>query len=483
MKIHIRDGDIHLTDVRTRMPFKYGIATMTEAPHAFVRLRVEVEGRPATGVSADSLPPKWFTKDPHRPLGDEVAEMLRVIEQAVRLAPGTRADSPFDAWRQLWDAQAAWGRGEGLPPLLTHFGTSLVERALLDAVCRHARQPFHRLLRDTALGIRLGDIHAPLRRYRSPKELHGALPLAEIVARHTVGLADPLTEGDIAPGERLDDGLPQSLQACVREYGLRHLKVKLSGDVGRDRDRLARVAAVLGSFAPPDFRFSVDGNEQFRSLAQLQEYWPALLDGEAMGKLFYWHGLFLEQPFHRDIALDPVRLGGLKGWPGRPTMIIDESDAELTSLPRALELGYAGTSHKNCKGVFKGVANACLLNHLRREQPARAFVSTGEDLANIGPVALLQDLAVCAALGIASVERNGHHYFAGLSMFPADVQRQVLQAHGDLYHPSRDGWPTLAVRDGAVETGSLLRTPFGVGFIMPVEQFLTPDAWRRANPV
>jgi hypothetical protein len=478
MKIHIRDGDIHLTDVRTRMPFKYGIATMTEAPHAFVRLRVEVEGRLATGVSADSLPPKWFTKDPQRPLGDEVAEMLRVIEQAVRLAPGTRADSPFDAWRQLWDAQAAWGHGEGLPPLLTHFGTSLVERALLDAVCRHARQPFHRLLRDTALGIRLSDLHAPLR-FLSPKELLSAGPLAEIVARHTVGLADPLTEADVTPGERLDDGLPQSLEACVRVYGLRHLKVKLSGDVGRDRDRLGRVAAALGSPTLPDFRFSVDGNEQFRSLAQLQEYWPALLDGEAMRQLFSRHGLFLEQPFHRDIALDPVLLGGLKDWPGRPTMIIDESDAELTSLPRALELGYTGTSHKNCKGVFKGVANACLLNHLRREQPEHTFVSTGEDLANIGPVALVQDLAVCAALGIESVERNGHHYFAGLSMFPAEVQRQVLQAHGDLYHPSRDGWPTLTVRDGRVQLASVNAAPLGVAPLVDVEQFTPLDALRR----
>jgi len=35
----------------------------------------------------------------------------------------------------------------------------------------------------------------------------------------------------------------------------------------------------------------------------------------------------------------------------------------------------------------------------------------------------------------------------------------------------------------AVETGSLLRAPFGVGFVMPVEPFLTPDAWRWANPL
>ena len=64
MKTHIEGGDVHLFDVRTRLPFKYGIATMTRAPHAFVRARLEVDGKPASGVAADHLPPKWFTKDP-----------------------------------------------------------------------------------------------------------------------------------------------------------------------------------------------------------------------------------------------------------------------------------------------------------------------------------------------------------------------------------------------------------------------------------
>ena len=88
MKIHVRDGDIHLTELRTRMPFQYGIATMTHSPHAFVRLRVEVEDRLATGVSADSLPPKWFTKDPARPVAEEIDEMVGVIVHALRTAPG-----------------------------------------------------------------------------------------------------------------------------------------------------------------------------------------------------------------------------------------------------------------------------------------------------------------------------------------------------------------------------------------------------------
>src|SRR5438105_848754 len=109
MTIRILGGDIHLLDLRTRMPFKYGIATMTSTPHAFVRLSVVVAGQPSVGIAADHLPPKWFTKDPARPIADEVDDMLRVIDHAVQTAAGIRADSPFDAWRQLDASQSDWG--------------------------------------------------------------------------------------------------------------------------------------------------------------------------------------------------------------------------------------------------------------------------------------------------------------------------------------------------------------------------------------
>jgi hypothetical protein len=479
MKILIHHGDIHLLDVRTRIPFKYGIATMTEAPHAFVRLLVEFEGRRSVGVAADVLPPKWFTKIPDKLLAAEVAEMLRVIEHALQLATGLRAESAFDAWRQLDAAQASWGRQEALPPLLTNFGTSLVERALLEAVCRAIGRPLASLLRSNQLAVHLGDVHEALRG-QAPGDLLPESPCSQISARHTVGLADPIVDTDIEAAERLDDGLPHSLAACIRAYGLRHFKIKVSGTVDRDAERLRRIAEVVDGHARRDFAFSLDGNEQFRSLPEFRDYWNAI--GRRVGlQRFLEHLLFVEQPFHRDVALEPSAVGTLKEWPERPPLIIDESDAELDSLPRALELGYAGTSHKNCKGVFKGIANACLLAQRRREPRLGPALLSGEDLANIGPVALLQDLAACAALGIESVERNGHHYFAGLSMFPHGVQKQVLESHGDLYRPSRDGWPTLAVTDGKVSLDSVNRAPFGVGFALDVEQFTPLAVWRRAN--
>ncbi len=403
--------------------------------------------------------------------------MVRVIRQALAFSEGLGGDSAFAVWRQLYDAQAGWGDGQKLAPLLSHFGTSLVERALLDAVCRATNQTFAQALRTNALGMQLGALHPALEGY-TPADLLPADPPRRILARHTVGLSDPLTDADIAPDERIDDGLPQSLAACIDAYGLRHFKLKVGGDGEQDVDRLHRIAAVIEARAPADYAFSIDGNEQYTSLDAFRRFWDALR-GSARLAGFLQHLLFVEQPLHRDVALSPAVAAMNRDWPDRPPLIIDESDATLESLPTALALGYAGTSHKNCKGVFKGITNACLLEQRRRDlSPPRGrgtFVLSGEDLSNIGPVALLQDLAVQANLGITSVERNGHHYFAGLSMFEPGVQRQVLAAHGDLYHEGGRGWPTLTIQDGAVRLDSVLRAPFGVGFDLDVAQFTPID--------
>jgi hypothetical protein len=286
-----------------------------------------------------------------------------------------------------------------------------------------------------------------------------------VFARHTVGLVDYIEEADIPAAERVHDGLPQSLAACVRFYGLRHFKIKVDADVAKARQRLQQIAVVLARECGADYAFSLDGNESFRDPAVFATQMRALLAEPAL-KEFWPRLLFIEQPLHRDVALSAA--ADWSGWPERPPIIIDESDGELGSLPAALALGYAGTSHKNCKGIFKGVGNACLLAQ-RRAQGRPAMLS-GEDLTNVGPVALLQDLAVQAVLGVTSVERNGHHYFAGLAQFPAAIQAHVLAHHADLYTRSTAGWPRLDVRQGSIRLGSVLRAPFGCAPGLPLEQ-------------
>ena len=55
----------------------------------------------ASGIEADLLPPKWFTKVPEKPLDVEIEEMLSVIEHAVEFAVGLKAETVFDLWQQL----------------------------------------------------------------------------------------------------------------------------------------------------------------------------------------------------------------------------------------------------------------------------------------------------------------------------------------------------------------------------------------------
>jgi L-alanine-DL-glutamate epimerase-like enolase superfamily enzyme len=476
MKIKICETDIHLLNLHTRMPFKYGIATMTQMPMAFVRARIEVAGRQSLGVAADLLPPKWFTKDPARSIDDEVREMLMVIERAARFAVGIEGETPFQLWRELYEAQMFWGSEEGLAPLLANFGTSLVERAVLEAFSRALGKPFYRLLLSDQLGIELDDIH-PALTGRTPADLLPPSPRNQIMARHTVGLSDPLLETDILPAEVLHDGLPQSLAACIQQYGLRHFKIKVGGNLEADLDRLTRVAGVIQQFAADDFAFTLDGNEQFKSLDSFRALWESLSRDPKM-QPFLGHLLFFEQPLHRNDALKPEVGDCLRDWAAHPPMIIDESDATLDSLPTALKLGYSGTSHKNCKGVFKGIINRCLLLSMEKSTPNRnPTIMSGEDLCNIGPIALQQDLAVCAALGIASVERNGHHYNSGLSQFPTSIQEQVLKSHGDLYRRSEAGWPTLNIKDGSISLSSVNEAPFGVRFLLDSSQFTPSQTW------
>ncbi len=449
--------------METRFPFRYGIASMTRVPHLFLRVTLEVDGAPTAGICSEGLPPKWFTKDPETTFEDDLPDLVGVVQNAAKIATNLPpAESIFQLWQALHREQEAWAENRGLPPLLANLGVSMVERGAIDAFCRATGVPFAAALRENRFAVDLGEIHPALNGCE-PADLLPNTPLNTIQVRHTVGLGDPLTAEEIPDEDRADDGLPQALADCIQAYGLRYFKVKLSGDLATDRARLLSLAELLTTRVA-GFRFTLDGNEQFAEIGQFRQVWTELAAEPALTRfLSPDHLLFVEQPLHRNTALQPEVAEALQNWPDAPPIIIDESDAELSSLPTALNLGYAGTSHKSCKGVIKGIANACLLEHLRRENPGKSSILSGEDLATVGPVTLLQDLAVMAALGISHVERNGHHYFRGLAAFPSELQQIVAtQAHPGLYHLQGQGnIAALAINAGNLDLPTLNAAPFG----------------------
>jgi L-alanine-DL-glutamate epimerase-like enolase superfamily enzyme len=476
MSIDIVSAEYHVTNPEMRTPFHFGNVAMTECPHVFLDLSVDLDGHVQHGSSMGGLIPMWFYKDPSMSLSEGLGNMIEVFRTAGALAEkADPAETAFESWRDVYERQREWAADTDYPPLLWGYGVSMVEQALIDAVCRHREVTFGEAVRENVLGISLGSIYDELEGYE-PADLLPKEPRRSTAIRHTVGLTDPLTDDDIAASDRLEDGLPQSLSEYVREDGVDHFKIKLSADRERDANRLSRIYDVLGSLDVDDYAFTVDANEGYASARAFKQQWEALRDDPDRQSLLE-HLLYVEQPLARDDAFSDETREVFLNWEGKPPIIIDESDDLIDRNLTALEHGYDGTSHKNCKGVFKGITNACLIAHRNRSDPDGEYILSAEDLTTIGPIELLQDLAVVATIGAGHVERNGHHYFRGLSAFPEEVQNTLLDAHGDLYRRHGEGFATLAIEDGEVDLNTVVDAPFGVGPAFDTSQFTPVETW------
>ena len=470
--IRLCEVRLHRLDMKTRFPFRYGIASMTEAPHLFVLATVEVDEKISRGISADGLPPKWFTKNGDTTFeGDDLPSMLQVIRRAAQVGQDiNRQPSFFAWWKAMYESQHDWATEENIPQLLAGFGVSLIERAVLDAVCRGLGSSLFQVFHRNMLEIDFASVRPELRSL-SPADVLPPWPATKIDVRHTVGLGDVLSSNkapDVVPP---DDDLPFTLEENIKEYGLRYFKIKLAGNFDTDRERLEQIASIVSQTVNGKASFTLDGNENYRTISEFREAWSGLIESRVIRQFFGQSLLFVEQPVHRDHALDESVSAELRAWPDAPPIIIDESDADLSSLPTALSLGYSGTSHKNCKGIVKGLLNAASIRQANRV--GGEFVLSAEDLGNVGPVALLQDLAMVATLGISHVERNGHHYFAGLSMFPTQVQREMLAHHSEIY-AQRSEFVALCPQQGWLSIGSINAAPFGLQPMIAVDQF---DEW------
>jgi len=146
MQIRIVRFDIHRINLRTRMPFRYGIATMTEVPEVFVRLWVKLTAKSGRASRPIACRRNGLPKYPANHSPQKLTKCCASSKKRCRCPLICEEAVPFDMWRQLYEAQGTWAQREQIPPLLAHFGTSLVERALLEALC----EPRHDFREDAA---------------------------------------------------------------------------------------------------------------------------------------------------------------------------------------------------------------------------------------------------------------------------------------------------------------------------------------------
>ena len=442
----VRDIVLHERPVRLRLPFRFGVVTLTECPQAFVHARIELaDGHSAWGGAAELMAPKWFDKNlalTNDDNFDQLRDVLRLASTAYR--SDATPDTAFGHFARHHDAHQAACAARGHNPLLASYGPALIDRAVLDALCRALGVSFYAVVRDNIVG--LGPRHAQFARFDWGAFLQTLAPSAAIDARHTVGLVDAITASDLE--HPVADGLPETLEQVAARYGHRYFKLKVGGRIEQNVTRLRAIAAVLDR-SDAGYFVSLDGNEQYEDATGVVELLARLREDPALARLLN-SILFIEQPIARKNALDV----DMRAIAAIKPVIVDESDGELDAFARARERGYTGISSKTCKGLYRSLLNAARCAIWNAQQDRTRYFMSGEDLTTQAGLAVQQDLALTNLLGITHVERNGHHYVNGMAALPEAEQQAFLQAHPDLYEHSH-GATRLRIRAGRIELASL----------------------------
>ncbi|MEP6656451.1 MAG: mandelate racemase [Betaproteobacteria bacterium] len=431
-----------------RLPFRFGAVTVTHAPQAFVRARIGLgDGREAWGAAAELMVPKWFDKDPRL---DE-AQSFDQLRSSLWLAREAYLDdqlprTAFGHFAAHYAEHLEAGARRGLPSLAAGFGPAEIDKALLDALARALGVPFGTMIRNNLVGIAPAALLPEFADFDFARFLASLTPRSVLTVRHTVGMLDRIAGH---PG-MLDDGLPESLEEAIHAYDLRRFKIKLCGREEEDLLRLFEIAELL-DHTVPDYRVTLDGNEQYNDLDSLGALWSGLGRSAPLMRLRE-RTLFIEQPVSRGVAL--VR--DVRTLSSMVPLIIDESDAALDAFPKACTLGYTGVSSKACKGLYKALINRARCQQWNRGKDGEIFFMSAEDLTTQAGLALQQDLALCGILGMTHVERNGHHYVDGFAGQGASVTEQdaFLAAHSDLYHRSREA-VRVKLCGGCIDIASL----------------------------
>ena len=448
IKFSVEDVSFHERDVKLRLPFRFGVATLTSCPQVHVRVKLKFsDGKVVEGCSAEMMVPKWFDKNTALSNEDNF-EQLRFALKTTRAAY-TADKQPKTAWQhfvQNYDAILKACDQQHINALTASYGPALIDRAVMDALCHHAGLGFEACLTRNLLGIQPSD-HAKLSDLSGFDINHFLSSLQSataISARHTVGLIDPLFQSDVTADMPVD-GLPVCLEDVVQFYGHTHYKLKLSGDVQLDIDRLQKINSVIEGVAKV---ITLDGNEQYADGDHFNLFMAKLLATPSLQSLCH-RTIFVEQPIKRDQTLNV----NVEKVAAILPLLIDESDSDLDTFLQASKLGYTGVSSKSCKGVYKSILNAARCAHMT-QQTGRTYFLSGEDLTMQAGVAVQQDLLLVSLLGLSHVERNGHHYVNGMSALSQAEQTEFHATYPSLYTAS-NGVVRLNIEQGQINLTSL----------------------------
>lgn len=343
-------------DFKYRAPYQFGGRTVDNVTLLNVRCRVRTgAGREAWGFGSMPLGNAWsFPGVPFdvslgamRALADE----LRIVTAACQ-----ERGHPIDLARVLdpefLKAAASVGRSRALaapiPKLCTLVVASPFDAALHDAYGKAFGLSSYDTYGPKFMTRDLShDLGAPFRgeyldRY-VPSRPQPAMPVF-----HSVGASDPLDAGDVK--QRIEDGLPNTLEEWIARDGLIRFKIKLNGgNLPADIDRVIRIDRIVSRTLPgrgvQDWKYLLDFNEGCPNVGYLLEFMRKVREATPAG---FARILYIEQPTARDLEKD--RQNVMHEAATLTPIVADEALTDLDSLMLAREMGYTGVALKACKG-------------------------------------------------------------------------------------------------------------------------------------
>src|SRR6478609_4125037 len=150
-------GEIELFErpVVLRLPFRFGVVTLTECPQAFARARIEfADGSSEWGAAAEMMAPKWFDKNLQLSNEDNFDQLRGVLLMARQAyLSDTGSATAFGHFARHHDSHLRAASAKGYNPLLASYGPALIDRAILDALCRRRGVSFYAAMQGNLPGI------------------------------------------------------------------------------------------------------------------------------------------------------------------------------------------------------------------------------------------------------------------------------------------------------------------------------------------
>lgn len=438
--VRITNVECDFEGFKYRTPIKFGGVALDRVTLLDVKVTVERTsgGQQATGFGSMPLGNVWAF--PSRRLGYDrtLTAMQTLTDRVASLYRGYQGSGhpieismnlEHDFFQAASKVETELELGETFPRLAALVVASPFDAALHDAYGKvHGRSAYH------TLGTEYlpGDLGTFLGAEFNGEKLDQYIardPVPSLPLYHLIGALDPLEESDI--GQRVGDGLPETLSEWIDFNGLTHLKIKLNGDdLGWDVERVVRVdricEATQARRGVSSWCYSLDFNERCANVDYLIEFLHRVQEQTARG---FERVAYIEQPTARDLAAN--RHNVMHQASRLKPVVIDESLLDLESLQLAQEMGYTGAALKACKGQSQSLLMAAA---------ARKY----------GLFLCVQDLTCPGASLIHSAGLAAH--VPGVTAIESNA-RQYCPAAND---PWAEKFPGLfKITDGRMKTGEI----------------------------